>query len=82
MIFLLYFLNYHLLTHNSDYIYMKYLINQHASVGIAVSKQSARSLFGPNWKADPRWRIIYCGIDVDLFNKYPKFGLDFIIIKN
>ena len=48
---------------------MKYLVRKHASIGIAVSKQSARSLFGPKWKADPRWRIVYCGIDVDSFNK-------------
>ena len=51
------------------YIYMKYLVRKYASIGIACSNQSAKSLFGSKWKTDPRWRIVYCGIDVDLFKK-------------
>ena len=50
------------------YLYMKYLVKRYASVGIAVSKQSAKSLFGPKWTNDPRWQIVYCGIDMTLFN--------------
>ena len=51
------------------YLYMKYLVRRYASIGIAVSKQSARSLFGSKWEADPKWQIIHCGIDVDQFKK-------------
>ena len=51
------------------YIYMKYLVRKYSSIGIACSKQSAISLFGSKWETDPRWRIVYCGIDVDLFKK-------------
>ena len=51
------------------YIYMKYLVKRHSTVGIAVSKQSARSLFGSKWGTDSKWQIIHCGIDTDLFKK-------------
>ena len=42
-------------------------IAQHATVGLAASRPAARALFGPNWQADPRWRVLYCGIDVEAF---------------
>lgn len=40
----------------------KYLISRYASVGIAVSR-SAAQLFGRRWERDPRWQILYLGID-------------------
>ena len=48
---------------------MKYLVEKYATLGIAVSTQAAISLFGPKWNTDNRYRIIQCGINVDLFNK-------------
>ena len=51
------------------YIYMKYLVKKYATLGIAVSTQAAISLFGPKWNTDNRYRIMQCGINVDLFNK-------------
>ena len=51
------------------YIYMKYFVRRHATAGIAVSKQSAVSLFGTKWKSDPRWQIVHCGIDMAPFKK-------------
>lgn len=39
-------------------------IQQYATLGFAVSDQAAASLFGPDWKKDERWRILYCGIDL------------------
>ena len=42
---------------------MNLWIQRHATLGLAVSRQAAVSLFGANWSADPRWRISYCGID-------------------
>ncbi|HEV3301887.1 MAG TPA: glycosyltransferase family 1 protein [Planctomycetaceae bacterium] len=44
-------------------------IQKHATLGLAVSRQAAVSLFGANWSADPRWRISYCGIDLGLFRE-------------
>ncbi|HET6324976.1 MAG TPA: glycosyltransferase family 1 protein [Planctomycetaceae bacterium] len=46
---------------------MKTWIHQHATLGLAVSRQAAVSLFGTNWSADRRWRISYCGIDLAPF---------------
>ena len=48
---------------------MKYLVKKYTTLGISVSKQAAISLFGPQWNIDNRYRIIQCGINVDLFNK-------------
>ncbi len=42
-------------------------LHRHATLGLAVSRQAAVSLFGANWFADPRWQISYCGIDVAPF---------------
>lgn len=39
-------------------------IEQHATAGLATSRQAAAALFGPAWEEDPRWRLLYCGIDV------------------
>jgi len=46
---------------------MKRLIVNHATVGLAASQTAAAALFGPNWKPDIRWRILYCGIDLAPF---------------
>jgi glycosyltransferase involved in cell wall biosynthesis len=48
---------------------MKSWIHRHATLGLAVSRQAAVSLFGANWSGDPRWRISYCGIDLAPFRE-------------
>jgi glycosyltransferase involved in cell wall biosynthesis len=34
-----------------------------ADAGFAASNLAAESMFGMNWKADPRWELLYYGID-------------------
>lgn len=46
---------------------MKRWIAQHATVGLAASRLAAADLFGPAWEADPRWQILYYGIDLTPF---------------
>jgi len=46
---------------------MKRWIDRHATVGLAASAKAAVSLFGPQWHRDPRWRVLYCGIDLAPF---------------
>jgi glycosyltransferase involved in cell wall biosynthesis len=40
------------------------LIRRHATAGLACSSDAAASLYGPRWKADGRWRLLYYGIDL------------------
>jgi len=49
---------------------MKRWIAQHATVGLAASRLAAADLFGPVWEADPRWQILYYGIDLTPFQGY------------
>ncbi len=46
----------------------KFLVKRYATAGIAVSR-SAINFFGTNWKSDPRWKILYLGINLDQFQK-------------
>jgi glycosyltransferase involved in cell wall biosynthesis len=46
---------------------MKTWLRAHATAGIAVSEKAAYSYFGPKWRNDRRWRLLYCGIDMDQF---------------
>ena len=46
---------------------MKRWIDRHATVGLAASRQAASALFGAAWEADPRWRLLYYGIDLEPF---------------
>ena len=46
-------------------------IRRCATAGLAVSQDAAASMFGPGWQADPRWRIHYCGVDLQLFKVAP-----------
>jgi glycosyltransferase involved in cell wall biosynthesis len=46
---------------------MKRWIARHASAGLATSRQAASALFGAAWETDPRWRLLYCGIDLEPF---------------
>ena len=48
---------------------MKRLISRYAVCGLAASKRAAEDLFGLDWTNDPRWRLLYCGIDLELFKQ-------------
>jgi glycosyltransferase involved in cell wall biosynthesis len=42
-------------------------LDRHATAGLACSKTSAAALFGNDWQSDPRWRVLYYGIDLSPF---------------
>lgn len=44
-------------------------IFKYATSGIAASRNAASELFGIHWESDQRWKVIYCGIDLDPFRK-------------
>lgn len=46
---------------------MKRWVVRHATLGLAASRPAAASLFGPEWKSDARWKVLYCGIDLAPF---------------
>lgn len=48
---------------------MKWMISRYADYGLAVSKKAAVGLFGPDWADDPRWRVLYGGIDLKPFKQ-------------
>lgn len=54
---------------------MKRWINHHATAGLACSSQAGASLFGRLWGVDPRWKILYCGIDLAPFRVRPDAGV-------
>lgn len=50
-------------------------IRRHATNGLAVSRPAAAALFGPRWESDPRWRVLYCGIDPRPFHLPPDLSV-------
>lgn len=46
-------------------------IRRFATDGRAVSEYAAISMFGEDWRSDPRWQILYCGIDLSRFDAAP-----------
>lgn len=50
---------------------MQQWVNSYATAGLAASKKAATALFGPDWQTDPRWRVLYCGIDLEPFKSAP-----------
>lgn len=48
---------------------MKALINCHATAGLAASQEAADSMYSAAWRTDPRWRLLYYGIDTQLFHQ-------------
>jgi glycosyltransferase involved in cell wall biosynthesis len=48
---------------------MKRMISRYADCGLAASREAAEDLFGPHWADDPRWRVLYCGIDLEPFKQ-------------
>lgn len=45
------------------------LISANCTQGIAVSTPAAAALFGPNWRNDRRFQVVYCGIDPAPFHE-------------
>jgi glycosyltransferase involved in cell wall biosynthesis len=43
-----------------------------ATAGRGVSELAAISMFGPRWRSDPRWQLLYCGIDLERFARPPE----------
>lgn len=48
---------------------MRRWIDLYATEGLAASRGAAADLFGADWRRDPRWRILYCGIDLEPFRQ-------------
>ncbi|MBG1245574.1 glycosyltransferase family 1 protein [Nostoc sp. NZL] len=46
---------------------MKRWIARYATTGLAASSIAAADLFGLAWQTDPRWRTLYCGVDLKPF---------------
>jgi glycosyltransferase involved in cell wall biosynthesis len=42
-------------------------IDRYATLGLACSRDAARSLYGENWESQRRWRILHYGIDPSPF---------------
>jgi glycosyltransferase involved in cell wall biosynthesis len=48
---------------------MKNLIRTNATGGLAASRKAAAALYGHDWENDSRWRLLYCGIDLEPFRQ-------------
>lgn len=46
---------------------MSYWLAKNTTHGLAASGKAAVSLFGPNWQQDPRYQILFCGVDLEPF---------------
>ena len=47
---------------------MGHLIRRHATAGVGASRGAAASLFGAAWREEPRWRVMYYGVDFAPFH--------------
>lgn len=45
----------------------KALIHRCSTDGVAASELAAASLFGDSWRSEPRWRLLFCAVDVEQF---------------
>lgn len=52
------------LARRSYILLMQRWLHKHATCGVAVSRKAANAQFGPDWQADPRFQVMYCGIDL------------------
>lgn len=46
---------------------MKSWIADNATLGLGCSRKAVADLFGSQWQADPRWQLLYYGIDLEPF---------------
>lgn len=51
---------------------MKRWIHQYANLGLGCSRRAAASLFGRDWQCDPRWKLLYCGVDLQPYEGEPE----------
>lgn len=51
------------------FMLMQRWIAQCATRGWGCSRAAAAALFGPEWASDPRWRVLYHGIDLRPFHQ-------------
>jgi glycosyltransferase involved in cell wall biosynthesis len=49
-------------------------IARYATMGLGCSHKAAANLFGSDWQSDPRWRVIYYGINLTPFQKQVDSG--------
>ncbi|HEY9852389.1 MAG TPA: glycosyltransferase family 1 protein [Leptolyngbyaceae cyanobacterium] len=45
----------------------KHWIDDYATLGLGCSRSAVAALFGTNWESDPRWQVLYYGIDLTAF---------------
>lgn len=45
------------------------LIRICATAGRGVSEVASVSMFGPRWRDDPRWGLLFCGVDLNSFHR-------------
>jgi len=50
---------------------MRTAVRKYATAGLACSEAAARFLFGPQWRLDPRFRVLHCGINLEPFETAP-----------
>lgn len=50
---------------------MERWISGHATAGLACSAPAGASLFGRSWEVDPRWKVLYYGIELEPFHISP-----------
>lgn len=48
---------------------MRHWVVTYATLGFATSVNAADALYGSDWQMDPRWRVLYCGIDLQAFSE-------------
>ncbi len=47
---------------------MEHWVRRHATAGLAASTPAGQALYGSGWGRDPRWRTIYCAMDLGEFD--------------
>jgi glycosyltransferase involved in cell wall biosynthesis len=48
---------------------MKRWIRRYATAGLVVNREGGPDMFGAAWEKDPRFRILYCGVDLAPFGQ-------------
>jgi glycosyltransferase involved in cell wall biosynthesis len=49
--------------------WMKRWIRLYATAGLVVNREGGPDMFGAAWEKDPRFRILYCGVDLTPFGQ-------------
>ncbi|MGQ9769476.1 MAG: glycosyltransferase [Thermogutta sp.] len=51
-------------------------VRRYATAGLACSEAAATTLFGKDWRQDPRWQVLHYGIDLAPFQRTADHGRD------